>query len=804
MQEIRRRKVTALGLRAHAPVVARVLALAVLVGGVVLVGVSYYRTRRVGEFRMRGGPAELSKEVVRVVEGYEHREMKDNRLHILLRASRQVTFSDGHHELEDTHLEVYPDEGDRPDKVTAKRTVITDENMRVFFVGDVNIETRDQLKAKTESINYDIRNEVGVSDVPLTFERENVRGRADAATVDAKNKKLELRGSVEINVDPSAAKEGKPPAGVRGRPVVIRSQQANFDQNTLQLSFTGGATAEQERDVFSADILTGFLNQQKQLDRIEARNNSYLRSLSEGHSAEVSAVNMDFHFDAEQQIKAAKASGNVHGRSLDADAEVAFQTPGEALLDFAPQAGRSVLKEMRIHNRPVVTLSAPKSKADDPRAANKRLTADAVRLYWRTSGKDLERAEADGNAELLVEPVRPSPEADRKTLNAPNFKCIFYERDNLARSFLAEGGTKAVIEPLQPSEKRATRTLTSNMMTALFVRETQDVEQLDAVGEAHFTERERKLDSHRMAAFFGPQQALDRVEAQGNAKFNELDRNGQSASMTYTAADEVVRMRGGEPTVWDARARLKANEIDSDSRSKISYARGKVATTYYSQEQTGGAAPFKNTKSPVFIASQQAEFQHETGVGVYTGDAKAWQDDSFIKAERIVLRREQKRMEAAGDVQSALYQARRREASGARNVVPVFASAPRMFYSEPERLLHYEGGVDIKQGTERITSTATDVFLQAETYEAERTVAQGNVVVTQPGRRGLGDWAQYTSADETVILTGNPARVEDAEKGTSEGRRMTVFLSENRVVSDGGESKQATGRVRSTHKIRKQ
>ena len=74
----------------------------------------------------------------------------------------------------------------------------------------------------------------------------------------------------------------------------------------------------------------------------------------------------------------------------------------------------------------------------------------------------------------------------------------------------------------------------------------------------------------------------------------------------------------------------------------------------------------------------------------------------------------------------------------------------------------------------------------------------------QPGRRGTGDWAQYTAADDTVVLNGNPARVEDAAQGRSESRRMTVYLRENRVVSDGGETQQSTGRVHTTHKIRKQ
>ena len=118
-------------------------------------------------------------------------------------------------------------------------------------------------------------------------------------------------------------------------------------------------------------------------------------------------------------------------------------------------------------------------------------------------------------------------------------------------------------------------------------------------------------------------------------------------------------------------------------------------------------------------------------------------------------------MDVDGSVQSALYQARRKEPNGTRTVVPVFATSQRMSYTDTDRLIHYEGDVDIKQGTERITSAVADVHLLRDTYEVERTTAERNVVVTQPGRRGAGDHALYTAADETVVLTGSPARVEE-------------------------------------------
>lgn len=765
-----------IGLRARAPVILRVLASLALIGSLVYVGIAYYRGRNNRPFRLIPGKAELSTTVERRVENYERRVSEGNRLTMLVRATVATSFSDGHHELENAHIEYFAKGHELPDKIDARQAIYFVETESAVFNGNVQIETRDRLITKSETINYDVKNERAEVPVPLTFVRDNVEGRSDAAMVDAKHKKLELRGNVEITVKPDAGKQAAqtplPANSKRNRPVTIRAPRGDFDQAAAHLVFSGGATAEQEQDIMSGETLAGFLNEQKRIQRIEARTNSYLRTMDAGRAAEVNSVNMDFFFDSNQQLERAVASQNVRARTLDAESEVQLTAPTDLQVFFAAAGDQSLLKEMRAEGRSVITLAAPRSRANDAQAANKKLTANSVKLFWRAMGKDLERAEAVGDAELIVEPVQQTALADRKTLNAARFDCSFFEAGNLAREFNATGGAKAVLTPVQQgTPPRTVRTITSQKMIATFARETQDVERLDALEEA---------------------------------QFNDADRNGQAETASYTAADEVVRLRGGAPVVWDSRARLKATEIDSDTRKKISYARGKAQTTYYSQEQTNGATPFAKVKSPVFIVSNTVEFQHDSGVGIYTGAARAWQDDNFVSADRLTLRRDNRRMEGDGHVQSALYQARRKEASGARTVVPVFAASNRMFYSDTARLLHYEGDVDIKQGTEHITSEVADVYLMKELGEVERMVAERSVVVTQPGKRGTGNWAQYSAADETVMLTGEPARVEDAKEGNSESRRLTIYLRENRVVSDSPGGAQSTGRVRSTHKIRKQ
>ena len=118
-----------------------------------------------------------------------------------------------------------------------------------------------------------------------------------------------------------------------------------------------------------------------------------------------------------------------------------------------------------------------------------------------------------------------------------------------------------------------------------------------------------------------------------------------------------------------------------------------------------------------------------------------------------------------------------------------------MSYSDADRTIHYEGNVDIRQGTDRMTSGVADVYLLKETSEVEKTIAQRNVVMTQPNRKGIGDWVQYTSADEVAVLKGNPARVEDVEKGSTEGGRLTVYMRDGRVIADDVRGSQSPGRV---------
>ncbi len=76
MEEIRRKRAVAIGLRAQLPLITRIVALFVLIAGVVFVAVSYYRLRNNKPFMMASKATELSKEETGRVEGSEQKITK--------------------------------------------------------------------------------------------------------------------------------------------------------------------------------------------------------------------------------------------------------------------------------------------------------------------------------------------------------------------------------------------------------------------------------------------------------------------------------------------------------------------------------------------------------------------------------------------------------------------------------------------------------------------------------------------------------------------------------------------------------
>ncbi len=913
MSDKQEKKIQNFQLRAQMPLIIRVAAVFALAATIIAIGIGFYRSRNNQEFRMKGYPTELSKDVVAQVNGYERRETDGDVVKYYIKADKATTFTDNHQELENVFLQVFDETGETSDQIKAQKAVYVpaeNKNFTAYFAGEVSIETRDGLKVKTEQLSYNKETEIANADELIEFSRENVTGKSFGAIVKTKEKTLELLRDVEIvasgegagefgnsnfqqakiaaghaflnqadgkidfnvnvniNITPNESDASSQPTDIKsdrataffvnkeinkidlngsvdiyqkptnantkwtktkaaravayidkelkrlelfenvfietasngGKPTkiktnyavyekdadkfelkngveivtaqdnkqtVIKSSEAIYEQANGKVFLYGAAEITQGNDYLKGDNLTAELFPNKNLKNAYVKGNAYLKQATLERTTEISGNELNAFFGDNQQLQMANALGASKAvltpAKPDEYTKVTLSTPNAIKLNFSV-AG--LLEQMQTEGRTTVAMTAPTGRSD---ASNKRLTADTVKTLLNAGGKDLAKAEAVGNAELFVEPLRNSAENYRTTVNAPRFDCDFFETGNSAKNCSATGKAKAVRVPTVAGENPGNQTLISDRMNASFNQQSQDIEQFDAVG---------------------------------NAKFSELDRVGTANQITFKASDETVRLRGGEPTVSDSRARAKAGEIDWDTKNEKSFLRGKVSTTYISQKQTGGATPFGESNSPVFITSDAAEFQHQAETGIYTGNARAWQVNNYVRADKLILQQKQGQLYGEGAVQSLLYDAKRKE-NGKESNVPVYAQSQKIYYFKDKNLLRYETDVDIRQGTDRIVAGVANVYL-TDKNEVAQTVAERDVVVTSPNRKAVGDYAQYVAADESIVLRGNPARIDDSESGSTQGAQVTVFLKTNRVVNESKTNQTNTGRIRTVYKVKKQ
>ncbi len=666
----------------------------------------------------------------------------------------------------------------------------TGNNSEMSQPTDIKANRANASFENKEIRQIDLNGNVEIYQKPTAANSKWTRTKANKATAKIQNelKSAELFENVQIETTTNGAQPTKINSGYGifekdidrfhlkngvhiitvedNKPTNIKSSEAVYEQTNGKIFLTGNAEIDNGTEYLKGDSMTAELFPNKKVKYSTAKGNAYLKQNSAERVTEVSANELNAAFNENQQLKTANALGNGNAVLTPANVQeyskVTLTAPNAIHLNFR---GEGLLEQMNTEGRTTILMNAPNNRAD---AANKKLTADSVKTFFNASGKDLTKAEAVGNAELYVEPLQNAPTNYRTTVNAPRFDCEFFPTGNNAKICIAQTKTKTVRVPTVPGERRGTQTLIADKLNAQFNQQTQDVQVFDALGDT---------------------------------KFTELDRNGIAETINFTAADEVVRLRGGEPTVWDSRARAKANEIDWDTRSEKSFLRGNASTTYYSQKQTGGATPFGETNKPVFVTAANAEFNHAEETGLYTGNARAWQDNNYIRSDKLLLKQKEGQLFAEGAVQSVLYDTKKKE-KGKETTVPVYASANKMFYNRENRLLRYEENVDIRQATDRITAGKADIFMN-DKNEMSKTIAETNVVITQPNRRALGDWAQYTTADEVAVLRGNPARIDDAENGSSQGAQVTVYMRENRVVGESRTEQNNTGRTRTVYKVKK-
>ena len=176
--------------------------------------------------------------------------------------------------------------------------------------------------------------------------------------------------------------------------------------------------------------------------------------------------------------------------------------------------------------------------------------------------------------------------------------------------------------------------------------------------------------------------------------------------------------------------------------------------------------------SAVRFAALQASGTVRQGVATLLGEARIWEGERVIRADRILLDRNRELLKAFGQVLTQTA-----EAEGALRTI----AAEELVYDRERQEATYTGGVKLKDAQGTLESRTLVAYLAAN-GKLLRGEFAGDVAATdRTGRKLMGDVATFDSATETLSVRGDPAVIEEpsgnrVQAATVQWHRLTGSL----------------------------
>ena len=734
---------------------------------VVVIAGGYWLKRRGSEASLRP-ISPVGKDIQQQASGYTFTRSDEGRQVFTIRASRTVAFKEGGATvLEGVQVEVFGKDGTRRDILRTGQCDYNSQSGDLFSSGQVEIElgasasgrelgpTMNSVKLQTSRLHFHQQGSIVESEAPVKFQYGALVGSAIGLRYATREGRLELLKEVRLNFQPVAA---------AGPPVLLAASRAQFEKEKREVTFTGGVEVTQTKRRATAASAKLFLDGQNQLERAEF--NGPVEASEQGGSAALNAragrAVAEFNSGG-QSLRRAVAEGDVQvetkrGASLSRmnanRIEIAFAgTPSKARDGLA---SGDVRMTETVQAGSAVAASPMKTQA---RASFKEriLSTAEMRFFFQESGKSLRDAETAGPGTIVMLP--DDPRLGPRTITAGKLRMNFSVQNRL-ETMQGEGGTRILFEPGR------------NAPAGSLAQEAT---------------------ADRLLAKVDPRtESIQTVEQKGNFRFREGDRHATADQASYEAANENLVLTG-KPQVWDPEMRARAVKILIDVQKGRAEGLGKVESTHAGSAGRG---------EPTSVLADRVVATRGTQTVHYEGNVRAWRGTDVVESAELEILRAERRVSSGSKVLTSHMQPAAEAGGAAKNgkspTRPATIRADHLEYSDQGRKAVYRGNVRLQTEDTILEAQRLDAYFAGtgNALQLDRTIAEGAVKVTQPGRRATGNHAEYFSAEGKIVLTGGPPALYDAAKGFTSGRSLTFYSRDDRLVVSGGDDSSTISRHR--------
>jgi LPS export ABC transporter protein LptC len=763
---------------------------------IVLVVAGVYAQRAIRAARARkDAPPSIPESVQQQSAEFSYVGTDQGRALFTIRASHATQYKDQNRALlQDVWITIYGHDGSRNDNIHTRECNYEPGSGNVVCEGDVKIDLASAapagdsgkpadktLQVTTRNLSFNRESGDATTSAPVQFRFPQGEGHSDGMIYSSQKEIVRLSHNVQLDLAASD-KSG-------GLPVTATGGSMEISRNDRMVELNAPANVRQGDRTISADKISIELDAEFRARRALATGHPQVTSNDARGKSTSTATQFDLFLNQDGWIERIVADGNVEG-SREAAGGADHLTAANVVLNMTPQ-----------HNLVREITATGNVKANSRMGAESRSIETESLLATFTSGE------------------RPGQHNDQHE-NQPVIQTV---------STLAPG----TIETKSADE---TTTLRAKRFVAQFAP-TGRLDTLLGHGGATVSRKiggapPQIIKAAELAAKFSPDGEWQQLDETGDVHFQQADRQASADRANIVRSTELILL-DGSPVLTDSMSRTTAASVAINQKSGDIRASGGVLSTYFPSAQNSAMSL---GSGPGHISAATLTGSTTSGHVTYVGHARLWQGDSVLEANQIEIWRDDKKLQAAGNVVANFPQAAP-PAQPPANPSPAPSSkaistapsgptlwqirAPMLTYWGDTGKAHLELGVtaDSQQGS--MQSRTLDVFLTpaaasakpssatkpaqpgagspAEGRQLDHALALGGVTVRQADRRGTANQAEYTASDGKFVLSGGQPTIVDASSDTTTGHSLTFFVANDTILIDS----QDGSRTLTKHRVEK-
>jgi lipopolysaccharide export system protein LptA len=765
----------------------------------VLVVAGVYAQRAIRAARARNNaPPSIPDSVQKQSAEFSYVGTDQGRALFTIRASHATQYKDQDRALlQDVWITIYGHDGSRNDNIHTRECNYQPTSGNVVCEGDVQIDLASAtptsgkpgektLQVSTSNLSFNRESGDATTTASVQFRFPQGSGHSDGMIYSSQKEIVRLTHNVQLDLAASD-KSG-------GLPVTATGGSMEISRNDRMVELDAPANVRQGGRAISADKISIELDADFRARHAIATGHPQVTSTDPRGKSSSTATQFDLYVNPDGWIERVVADGNVEGTREVAGGADHF-TAANVVINMTPQ-----------HNLLHEIAATGNVKANSRLGAESRSIETESLLATFAPGQHSGQHDAQHHDQHEDQPV---------------IQTI---------STLAPG----TIETKSADE-------TTTLHAKRFVAQFAPTGRLDTLLGHRGATVTRKIGNAppqiikaaELAAKFSPDGEWQQLDETGDVRFQQADRQASADRANIVRSTELILL-DGSPVLTDSMSRTTATSVAINQKSGDIRASGGVLSTYFPSAQNSAMSL---GSGPGHISAATLTGSTTSGHVIYVGHARLWQGDSVLEANQIEIWRDEKKLQATGNVVANFPQASPPAqlpagpaAAASTKAVSATPSGPTLWQIRAPMLTywgdtgkaHLETGVtaDSQQGS--MQSRTLDVFLtpagtptkpsstsakaapaSADTpaggRQLDHALALGGVTVRQADRRGSADQAEYTASDGKFILSGGQPTIIDASSDTTTGHSLTFFVANDTILIDS----QDGSRTLTKHRVEK-